>query len=83
MQAAKLPHQVTQTKVMINEISEVFTVMKMKVEVFWVVTPCGDVLGYRRFGGSCYLKIETAWISETSVSYHNTTWCHSPEDLDL
>jgi hypothetical protein len=22
------------------------------------------------------------WTSETSVSYHNTTWSHDPEDLD-
>jgi len=27
--------------------------------------------------------METAWNSETLVSYHNTTRHHSPEDLDL
>jgi len=27
--------------------------------------------------------MEAAWISETFVSYHNTTWRHNPEDLDL
>jgi hypothetical protein len=25
---------------------------------FWVVTPCSDVLGYRRFGGPCCLRLQ-------------------------
>jgi hypothetical protein len=29
------------------------------------------------------VKMETARYSETSVSYHITTRCHKPEDLDM
>jgi len=32
---------------------------------------------------SCHPEMETAWSSETLVSYHITTWCHNPADLDL
>jgi hypothetical protein len=28
------------------------------------------------------LKMEAAWSSETSVSYHITTWRHNPKNLD-
>jgi hypothetical protein len=31
----------------------VFTAMRIQVAAFWVVTPCNDVVGYRRFGRSC------------------------------
>jgi len=70
--------------------------MKIQFMVFWVMTPCSDVVGYQNFGGSCCLhiqgemtsfhftlKTETARPTETLVSYHITTWCHNPEDRDL
>jgi hypothetical protein len=60
-----------------------------RFEFFWAVTPCSVVVGYRRFGCPCCLylhftlKMEVARISETSLSYHNTTRRHNPEELHL
>jgi len=61
------------------------TVMKIQVAVFCVVTQCIDVIRYRRFGRPCCfhvrveMKMEAAWSSETSVSFHITTLRQSPE----
>jgi len=43
---------------------EVFAAMKTQVVVFWVVTPCSDVIGVTKS-----LKMEAACSSETLVSY--------------
>jgi hypothetical protein len=29
------------------------------------------------------MKMESVWSSETLISYHNITWIHKPEDLDI
>jgi hypothetical protein len=34
-----------------------FTAVKMQVEVFWVVMPCSDVVGYQRFIDPCCLHL--------------------------
>jgi len=37
---------------------EIFTVLKIHVVVFWVVISCSDVVGYKHFGGVCYLHLQ-------------------------
>jgi hypothetical protein len=37
---------------------EVFTTVKIRIEVFWVVTLCSVVVGYQRFGGPCCLHLQ-------------------------
>jgi hypothetical protein len=29
------------------------------------------------------MKMKAVWTSEMLIPYHNTTWHHNPEDLDL
>jgi len=57
---------------------DVLTAMKIQVVVSWDVTPCSYVLGYH-----FTLKMEAAYPSETLVSCHISTWCHTPEDCNL
>jgi len=46
---------------------EVFTAVKIQVEVFWVLTPFSVVVGHQRFRG---------------LPFHITTRCHNPEELE-
>jgi hypothetical protein len=49
----------------------------MSILFLWVVTPCGLVCGYKRFGG---LRIEAVCPSETLVSTYESTRRYKPED---
>jgi hypothetical protein len=48
---------------------EALMAVNIQVSVFWVVTACS------------FVEVEVARTFITLVSYHNTTWRHSPEDL--
>jgi hypothetical protein len=41
-----------------REGSEVYTAVKVQVEVFWVVIPCSTAVGYQRFGRPCCLHLQ-------------------------
>jgi hypothetical protein len=58
-------------------------VVKIHVKVFWVVTPCSVVAGYRRFRGPYCLHLQGGGISETLIYYSNTTRRHNQEDHDV
>jgi hypothetical protein len=47
----------------LNPSFEAFTVVMFHVEAFWVVMPCSFFT----------LKMESSWISETLMLYHNAT----------
>jgi hypothetical protein len=34
-------------------------VMKIKIAVFWVLTPCIVVVGHQRFGGPCFFHLQS------------------------
>jgi len=56
----------------------------VKVLFVGVVTPCSVAVGYRIFRRPCYvhlqddLKMEAAWYSKMSISYHNIIRRHNP-----
>jgi hypothetical protein len=63
---------------------EAFAAVKIHVEVLCVVTPCSVVVGYQCFrchAASIFGHPKSS--AETMESFHDTTWRHNPEDLDL
>jgi hypothetical protein len=37
---------------------DVTTATKINGTIFWVVTPCTDVVAHQRFGGRCWLHLQ-------------------------
>jgi hypothetical protein len=59
---------------------EVLTAVKMSMLFFWVVTPCGLVGRYQRFGETClifYLQVHTASQPRTTTSTSHFTFSDS------
>jgi hypothetical protein len=57
-----------------------------QVEVFWFMTLCNDVVGYRRFGGSYCLHLQgmkwTVWMTAFDLSWVNVklgVMCDPPQ----
>jgi hypothetical protein len=56
---------------------EVLTAVKLSLWIFWVITPCGLVLRYRRFGR---LNMGAIYFSSTFVIYVHSALLYYPED---
>jgi hypothetical protein len=61
---------------------EVFTMMIMKISIFWDLTPCAFALVFC-FTYSSTLKMEATFSSKTSVDFQRTTRPYIPEDSTL
>jgi hypothetical protein len=50
---------------------EVFTAVEFQIDVFWVLTPCGVMVGYQRFGDrevGCSMDLRNAGIQQTYMA---------------
>jgi hypothetical protein len=68
----------------LNVRVEVFTAVKIQVQVLWVVTLCSLVAGYQRFRGPycLHLQVEVEMQAGRFVCYHITR-CHNQDKLGL
>jgi len=64
--------------------------VKIHVEVFWVVTLNSIVVGYQQIwwtmlppSSNFILNMEATWSYEMLVSHCRTTWHQNPEDLNV
>jgi hypothetical protein len=64
---------------------EIFKVVKIHVKVFWVMTPCSDVVGYQHFRGPCCLHLNSLHPDDedSKVLQNVGILQHNPEDLNL
>jgi len=66
---------------------EVFTVVKISTEVFWIVTLCSSVLvGYHRFRGSCCFHLqqyESPKHLYRTITLHGVTHQKTPTLMSL
>jgi hypothetical protein len=56
---------------------EVYTVMNLQAEVFWVVTLYSAVVGISFLEVLVILKMEAAWTSETLLVFYSNTTQHN------
>lgn len=49
------------TLTIFRKLREKLSMLKMSAIVFWVVAPCGLLSGFRRFGGSYRLHLQTSY----------------------
>jgi len=45
-------------------------VVKIQVEVFWIVTLCSVAVGYQHFGGSCCLHLQGRYLKQEETALH-------------
>jgi hypothetical protein len=63
---------------------EVFMVVKIQVQFFWIVTMCSVAVGYKCFRSPCCLHLHWRWHRPLIPWYPTMlTQHHNPEELNL